>query len=119
MSTATLPNIDPKLFDKSKWTDRVIIAGAHGAASIFSQGFLVIPYSVVLDTTLSETAFKLLCFYSGIASRGTASIPPEDTQLNILGMDADRFNAAKKQLIEHGLISIENGHIKIKFGDAA
>lgn len=113
MNPALYPHLDPKLFDKSKWTDRVIIDG------IFSQGFLVIPYSVVLDTTLSETAFKLLCFYSGIVSRGTASMPSEDMQLNLLGMDADRFKVAKKQLIEHGLISIENGRIKIKFGDAA
>lgn len=111
MSTATLPNIDPKLFDKSKWSDRVSIDG------IFSKGFTTVPFSVVVDPRLSEDAFRLYSLYMGFAARGNGAMPRERDQRELLGLSEKQFARARNQLIDCGFISLEDGQIRIEAGD--
>ena len=119
MSTATLPNIDPKLFDKSLWSDRVVLDGGCGAASIFSQGFTTVPFSYVLDPTFSETAFRLYSFLLGLLSRGNSIMPSEEEQREILGMSEKKYRDACKLLEERGLIYFDQSGMRVRVGDAA
>ncbi len=119
MSVATLPNVDPKLFDKSLWTDRVVLDDSNGIGSIFSQGFTTVPFAYVLDPTFSETAFRLYSFLLGILSRGDSTMPSEEEQREILGMSEKKYRDACKLLEERGLIYFDQSGMRVKVGDVA
>lgn len=113
MNPALYPHLDPTLFDEALWTDRVSSDG------IFAAGFATIPFAAVIDRTLSDSAFKLYSFYFGLASRGDGLVPSEDAQRELLGMSEKRFESARNQLVERGLISVDHGRVRIKAGAVA
>lgn len=70
------------------------------------EGYGFIPKSVMLDSTLSRNARVLYCYLASFAGmRGTA-FPTRDTILSELVMGRNTMYLCRKELEEHGLLTI-------------
>lgn len=103
MNPAMYPGVDPKLLDKSQWTDRVTVDG------IFEGGFVTSPFALILDPGISESSYMLFNFFVGLASSGSDVAPTVSIQRKLLGWGKDKYYSAREPLVKRGLLSVYRG----------
>lgn len=103
MNPNSFPFIDPELFDRSLWTDRVTVDG------VFSGGFVITPFAYVCDKAFPEPAYKLYSFFLGLAARGDDAAPTVPIQRKIMGWGKEKYYTARDYLVERGLLSVHRG----------
>lgn len=113
MNPALYPHLDPKLFDKSKWTDRIIVDGEP------SDDLVPVPLEIIFDMTFPNAAFKLYSFYSGLAMRGATCAPPIEEQCRIVGYSRKKLIAARKEIMDRGLYPFDEDASAAKAGELA
>lgn len=74
---------------------------------IFSNGYGIIPKSIMRDTEISAEAKAIYAYLSSFAGSGNTAFPSVSLMCHELGMGENRFYKHRKQLVDKDYISIE------------
>lgn len=87
--------------DRSERSNSIKLEG------IFSNGYGIIPKSIMRDTEISAEAKAIYAYLSSFAGSGNTAFPSVSLMCHELGMGENRFYKHRKQLVDKDYISIE------------
>lgn len=74
---------------------------------VMSQGYGIIPKSVMRDPSLSAESKAIYCYLRSFAGAGSTAFPSRELICHELNISKNRFNKYKNELIQKGFLTIE------------